>query len=154
MKHEDAKIIYADIFDLPHHQSVRRKHMSRYDRAAQFAPFAALTGYDDMIMEEARFTDSEIELSDNEIEIINDTISELQRRIENGDHPTVTITYFKPDGYKKGGSYETLTGILKKIDTIKKELVFFGTDNMDDKLTPTIPIPIDKTVNITICPTT
>ena len=69
MKQDDAKIKYADIFTLPHHQSATRKHMSRYDRAAQFAAFRALTGYEDMIAEEARYTDGRIELSDNEIEI-------------------------------------------------------------------------------------
>lgn len=148
MNHDDARIKYADIFDLPHHQSTSRKHMSRYDRAAQFAPFAALTGYDDMIVEEARFTDSEIELSENEKAILNDTVNELQGRIENGDHPTVTITYFKPDEYKKGGSYETLTEILKKVDPIEKKLIFYGCDDVDDRLTPTIDIALDRVIHI------
>ena len=150
MNQDDAKIKYADIFDLPHHQSATRKHMSRYDRAAQFAPFAALTGYDDMIVEEARFTDSEIELSENETAIINDTVNELQSRIENGDHPTVTVTYFKPDEYKMGGSYETMTSILKKVDPIEKKLIFYGSADTEDKLTPTIAIPLERVIHIGI----
>lgn len=150
MNQDNAKIKYADIFDLPHHQSATRKHMSRYDRAAQFAPFAALTGYDDMIVKEARFTDSEIELSENETAIINDTVNELQNRIENGDHPTVTVTYFKPDKYKTGGSYETMTGMLKKVDPIEKELIFYGSDNVDDRLTPPIGIFLEHIIHIGI----
>lgn len=150
MKQEDARIKYADIFDLPHHQSAKRKHMSRYDRAAQFAPFAALTGYDDMIVEEARFTDSEIELSESETELINSTVNEIQSMIQNGAHPNVRITYFKPDDHKKGGSYETLTGIVKKIDVIGKKLIFYGSDNTDDKHAPTIDISIERVIHIAI----
>ena len=78
--------------------------MSLHDRAAQFAPFAALSGYDDMVSEEARITDSEIELSDSMIEIINSVIADIGTMIENGGHPTVTVTYFKPDSHKSGGS--------------------------------------------------
>ena len=60
-KEPDPRIVYADIIDLPHHQSAKRKHMSLHDRAAQFAPFAALVGYDEMVDEEARLTDRQIE---------------------------------------------------------------------------------------------
>lgn len=150
MKQEDAKIKYADIFTLPHHQSATRKHMSRYDRAAQFAPFKALTGYDDMIAEEARYTDSRIELSDNEIEIINATIGEIQRRLEDGDPPAVTAVYFKPDLYKKGGSYETIKGRLKKIDALEKVLVFYGSEDIEDKRVPTVKIELDRVVHVLV----
>ncbi|WP_405342268.1 hypothetical protein [Ruminococcus sp.] len=150
MKQEDAKIIYADIFTLPHHQSATRKHMSRYDRAAQFAPFKALTGYDDMIAEEARYTDGRIELSDNEIEIINAMIGEIQRRLEDGDHPRVTAVYFKPDPYKKGGSYETFKGRLKKIDALEKTLVFYGSEDIEDKRVPTVKIELDRVVHVLV----
>lgn len=150
MNKENARIIYADIFDLPHHQSAARQHMSLQDRAAQFAPFAALTGYDDMIVEEARLTDSEIELSDGEIALINDTINELNAMLDNGAHPTVTVTYFKPDEYKKGGSYESMTGILKKIDPIDKKLIFYGSENMEDKRIPAIEIAVDKIIQISL----
>ena len=70
-KEPDPRVIYADIIDLPHHQSPTRPHMSLYDRAAQFAPFAALTGYDDMVAEEARIVDNKIELSETEIDRLN-----------------------------------------------------------------------------------
>lgn len=148
MKQDDAKIKYADIFTLPHHQSTTRKHMSRYDRAAQFAAFRALTGYEDMIAEEARYTDGRIELSDNEIEIINATIGELRRRLDDGDHPKVTVVYFKPDPYKKGGSYETFKGRLKKIDALEKTLVFYGSENIEDKRVPTVKIELDRVVHV------
>ena len=150
MKQEDAKIKYADIFTLPHRQSATRKHMSRYDRAAQFAPFKALTGYDDMIAEEARYTDGRIELSDNEIEIINATIGELRRRLDNGDHPTVTVMYFNPDPYKKGGSYETFKGRLKRIDALEKTLVFYGGEDIEDRRVPTVKIELDRIVHVLV----
>ena len=68
---QNARIVYADIINLPHFQSQKRPHMSLYDRAAQFAPFAALTGFDDMVTEEARLTDKPIELSEIELETLN-----------------------------------------------------------------------------------
>lgn len=148
MKNHDAKTEYADIFRLPHHQSATRKHMSLHDRAAQFAPFAALTGYDDMVNEEARVTDSEIELSDNMIEIINSVISDINTILENGGHPTVAVVYFKPDPYKSGGRYEQFTGIPKKLDTLGKKLSFYGSSDIEDKRIPTIDIAIDKIIEI------
>lgn len=108
MENRDAKTVYADIIHLPHHQSENRPHMPLYDRAAQFAPFAALSGHENMITEEARLTDSEIELSDSEIDIINGVIAEIFFLVENGAHPTVSVTYFKPDLYKKGGAMSDL----------------------------------------------
>ena len=148
MNNENRKTKYADIFDLPHHQSTNRKHMSLYDRAAQFSPFAALSGYDDMVKEEARHTDREIELSENEIEIINSVIADINAMIENGGHPTVTVTFFKPDLYKLGGRYESFTGILKKLDTVEKTLIFFGSADTDDRRTPTVKIEINRIIEI------
>ena len=84
---------YEDIINLPHHVSPKRRHMSLYDRAAQFAPFAALTGYDDAINETARFTDNLIEMDDNARTILDNKIAEI-RGI---DSPSVTITHFVPD---------------------------------------------------------
>ena len=103
MSKENARSVYADIIDLPYHQSITRKHMSLYDRTAQFASYKALSGYEDMVAEESRTVDGEIELSENEIDLINAMIGEISDRITNGDHPIVTVTYFKPDRYKKGG---------------------------------------------------
>ena len=144
MNHHDAKTEYADIFDLPHHQSTTRKHMSLYDRAAQFSAYKALSGYEDMVNEEARHTDREIELSENEIEIINSVIIDINTMIENGGHPTVTVTYFRPDPHKNGGSYETITGIVKRVDSIDKRLILFGSDNIEDKRVSPIGILIDR----------
>ena len=150
MNKHDAKTEYADIFDLPHHQSATRKHMSLYDRAAQFAPFAALSGYDDMVTEEARHTDREIELSENEIEVINSVISDINTMIENGGHPTVTVTYFQSDPHKSGGCYETITGIVKRVDSVDKKLILYGSDNIEDRLTKPIIIKIGKIKSLSL----
>ncbi|MBQ3330740.1 MAG: hypothetical protein IJG87_06135 [Ruminococcus sp.] len=148
MTDKNARSVYADIIDLPHHQSAARKHMSLYDRAAQFASYKALSGYEDMVAEESRITDGEIELSENEIDLINAVIGEISDRIANGEHPTVSVTYFKPDRHKQGGSYETLTGIIKKVDIINKKLIFYGSESIEDKRIPTVDISISKTINI------
>ena len=150
MRTKDAKEIYADIIRLPHHQSPTRAHMSLYDRAAQFAPFAALTGFEDMVDEEARFTDSAIELSDNEIEIINGILGEIQSNIENGGHPIVTVDRFIPDAYKQGGRYELFTGRIKHIDAMQKKLIFYGSEDTENKHIPTVDIPIDRVIQISI----
>lgn len=150
MNNESGKNKYADIFDLPHHQSATRKHMSLYDRAAQFSPFAALSGYDDMVKEEARHTDHEIELSENEIEIINSVLAEINIMIENGGHPTVTITYFKPDPHKEGGSYVTITGIVKRVSDVDKRLILYGSNNIEDKLVSPISIIIERILEISL----
>ena len=149
MTEDNARKVYADIIDLPHHQSTARKHMSLYDRAAQFASYKALSGYEDMVIEEARSVDSEIELSENEISIINAVIGEISERTANGDHPTVSVTYFKPDHHKKGGSYETLTAIVKKFDPTDKKLIFYGSDDIEDKRIPTADIPVSRIIKIT-----
>ncbi len=152
MNQENAKIVYADIIDLPHRQSTRRKHMPLYDRAAQFASYKALSGYEDMVAEESRLTDRQLELSENEIDLINRVIVTIIDRLEAGDHPAVSVTFFKPDKYKHGGSYETLTGVVKKADLIGKALVFYGSDNIEDKRVPTIEIPIDRIIGISLHP--
>lgn len=113
---------YDDIINLPHHVSAKRPHMSNYDRAAQFSPFAALTGYDSAIEETVRLTDRKIELSDDKIEMINTVLRVLGERIDN--RLEITVCYFKPDGKKKGGAYQNATGNIKKIDLIEKKLLF------------------------------
>ena len=84
-KEPDPRIVYADIIDLPHHQSATRPHMSLYDRAAQFAPFAALSGYDEMIVEEARETDTGIVLEDWELEQLNQKLTLIADVLEDGN---------------------------------------------------------------------
>lgn len=125
---------YNDIIDLPHHVSTKRPRMSMQDRAAQFSPFAALTGYDAAVKEAARLTDSRTELSDEELSILNIKFQILLDHLR--EKPNVSFTYFKPDEKKSGGKYVTLRGIVKKADTFKR-LVVMQDDTgipMDDIL--------------------
>ena len=110
------KTTYDDIIDLPHHVSKVHPQMSMYNRAAQFAPFAALTGHEDAIQETARQTDEDKELSESEAEILNRKLTYLILKKE--EKPAVSVTYFVEDGRKSGGNYRTATGI-KRIDTGK-----------------------------------
>lgn|SRR5574344_2096219 len=105
---------YDDIINLPHHQSATRPHMSNYDRAAQFAPFAALTGYDDAVKETARLTDKKVELDEYSKDTLNERLNMIQDAID--EQPEVSITYFLPDKKKSGGAYVTETDRVKKID--------------------------------------
>ena len=119
----DSRIIYADIIDMPHWQSPKHPHMSLYDRAAQFAPFAALAGYDDMVEEQARFVDNKIELDASELEILNHKLGIIAEAIDGGAAPEVSITYFEPDLFKEGGSYKTITEVIKRVDNVSEQLV-------------------------------
>ena len=121
---------YDDIIDLPHHQSTKHKHMSNYQRAAQFAPFAALTGYDAAIDETARLTDKKLELSYEQQDYLNEQIQLLTERLS--EQPQVEITYFVPDERKSGGEYVTVTGNVRRVDDYHREIVFF--DNMIVKI--------------------
>ena len=112
---------YDDIFDLPHHVSERHPQMSMYNRAAQFAPFAALTGHNAAITEAARLTEAEQELSESDAEVLNRKLAYLQSLDEK---PTISVTYFVPDDKKEGGSYHTATGIVKSVEPDKGVLQF------------------------------
>ena len=105
---------YDDIINLPHHTSATRQRMSTHDRAAQFSPFAALTGYDGVIEETARLTDEEDAASDESTAILDRKLRLLNDIA--GEHPYIEITYFIPDERKSGGRYETIYGYLKRID--------------------------------------
>ena len=112
---------YRDIISLPHHTSSKRPRMSIYNRAAQFSPFAALTGYDEAVKETARLTTEQIELDEYEIKIINDRINiALEKKYLN---IPVIITFFKPDLKKKGGEYRTVSGVIKRINEEKRSVV-------------------------------
>jgi hypothetical protein len=113
---------YRDILDLPHHTSPRHPRMSRQDRAAQFAPFSALTGYDDVIDETARVTDSRIELSEEARDLLDMKQRILSQFLDS--YPEITVTYFLPDTRKAGGAYQSFTGNLKRIDTVEQYLLF------------------------------
>ncbi len=115
-KEPDPREVYRDIIDHPRWESPTRPPMSLYDRAAQFAPFAALSGYDDMIDEEARLVDNRIELSEEELEELNRKLSLIHESIRQGIHPAVTITYFVPDPLKPGGLYTTVSERVRRVD--------------------------------------
>ncbi len=109
---------YDGIINLPHKQSFKRPQMSRIDRAAQFAPFAALTGYDDAITETGRLTDEKIEMSEEMLNVLNMKFQLLSDSL--GEDNEVIFTYFKPDKKKKGGAYVTAAGVVKKLDDYER----------------------------------
>ena len=127
---------YRDIIDHPHYRSKTRPHMSMQNRAAQFAPFAALTGYDDCIREETRLTEAQIIPGDWAQEELDAKL----RRLEEAQaaHPALTVTYFVPDPIKQGGRYETKSGILKRIRRAERELILVGEP----------PIPLDAVLSL------
>lgn len=109
---------YDDILPLPHPTSKTHPRMSRQDRAAQFSPFAALTGYEDVVKETARLTDSKSELTDDEKAVLDERL-----RLAVDLNSEVTVTWFRPDSKKSGGSYATTAGRIKKADQISGLLV-------------------------------
>ncbi len=112
--------IYDDIIDLPHHRSARRGHMSLQDRAAQFSPFAALTGFDAAIEETGRLTDNQRQLEEYGNTLLDRKLTQLRELLPR--HPEVTITYFLPDSRKAGGAYAQVQGELKKIDLYSRQI--------------------------------
>ena len=130
------KTNYEDIINLPHHVSSKRPQMPMLDRAAQFSPFAALTGYDDAIYETGRLTDEKNDLSEEEKEALDRKQQILIERL--CDHPALTVTYFVPDAKKSGGAYVTKNGNLKKIDGFERWMV----------LTDGTKIPLDDVADI------
>jgi hypothetical protein len=125
---------YEDIINLPHHVSTTRPQMSMMDRAAQFSPFAALTGYDAAIKETGRLTDEKIVMDEEALNILNMKFQILARSLD--DEPEVTFTYFKPDERKAGGAYLTVSGVVKKIDDFERMIVMRNGTKipMDDVL--------------------
>ena len=123
--------MYEDIINLPHHISTKHPPMSSYDRAAQFASFAALRGHSDAIDETARLTDYKIELDEYEVDIINQKLIEIE---QDNDKKLIKVTYYVPDEKKTGGAYITTTGLLKKIDSYKHCLIMDDSRciNIDD----------------------
>ena len=119
---------YADILALPHHQAENRPHMSMHDRAAQFSPFAALTGFDGVIAETGRMTDRKIELSESQKLLLDQKLTLIDDVIQDGYHPVVTVVYFVPDTKKDGGSYQECTGKVRQVDRVERKLVFFAAN--------------------------
>lgn len=124
--------MYEDIINLPHHISTKRPQMSMLDRAAQFSPFAALTGYDAAIKETGRLTDEKIEMDEESLNMLNMKFQLLVDTLDNKHE--VAFTYFKPDETKAGGAYVTATGCVKKIDDFERLITMMdGTKiPMDD----------------------
>ena len=133
---DDVRNKYGDIINLPHHQSTTRPKMSNYDRAAQFSPFAALTGHADAIKETARKTEEFNEPSDDMKAVINKKLLFLVEKLET--RPEVTITYFQPDEKKSGGSYITVTGTVAKIKNYERVIQMSTGET----------IPIDRVTEI------
>lgn len=119
---------YDDILLLPHHVSEKHPPMSRLDRAAQFSPFAALTGYEAAVEETARLTDRRIELDEGEKATIDQRLTLVQERLP--DPIKVTITYFVPDKKKVGGAYVNVSGTVKKIDDYERTVVLRDGTNI------------------------
>ena len=131
---------YDDIIRLPHPDSPKHPRMSLYDRAAQFSPFAALTGHSAAIAETGRLTDRRVELDEYEMTRVDAELQHLQELLPG--RPTASITHFVPDERKNGGSYQTVTGEVKRIDAIN------GVIQMADRQL----IPIADVFSIEIIP--
>ena len=127
---------YNEIINLPHHVSKTRPQMPMSDRAAQFSPFAALTGYDAAIKETERLTDEKIEMDEEALNILNMKFQILVDSLD--DEPEVTFTYFKPDERKAGGAYIEVTGTVKKVDDFERLIVMQNGTKM----------PMDDILNI------
>ena len=112
---------YDDIIHLPHHVSEKHPRMSAVNRAAQFQPFRALTGYEDAVQETARLTGQKIELTEDEKMLLDMKLQQLADLLP--EHPQVTLTYFLPDQKKAGGTYVTTTGEIRKIDEIEHIII-------------------------------
>ena len=123
---------YDDIINLPNPTPTCKPRMSALDRAAQFAPFAALTGYEAVVAEAARLTDDRLELSEDMKIILNDKMQMIVDTIDK--EPFVTIKYFVPDKRKAGGAYVEVSGIVKEIDEYERCIV----------MTDGIKIPIEQ----------
>lgn len=129
--------LYDDIINLPHHVSKSHPQMSIHDRAAQFSPFAALTGYDGAIKETARLTNKRMELDETWKNVLDEKLRIIHEQLSS--QPEIEITYFQPDEKKTGGAYISATGIVRKIDRYEQTVV------MQDGTR----IPIEEIIEIT-----
>lgn len=127
---------YDDIINLPHHISKKHPQMSLYARSAQFAPFAALTGYEEAVKETARETNERIDIEDELKSILDGKLQIILEQIKN--HPEISITYFIADSKKNGGEYVTVTGLVKKVDLYNQYIYLI--DNTE--------IPINEIIDI------
>lgn len=112
---------YSDIITLPHHVSTKHPQMSAIDRAAQFSPFAALTGHEAAIAETARLTDVKAEPDETQKEMLNVKLQIIKEHILS--KPEIAVTYFVPDARKEGGAYLRVIGAVKKVDETDHKLI-------------------------------
>ena len=131
---------YEDIIHLPHPTSKKHPRMSLENRAAQFAPFAALTGYDAMVGETARLTDARADLDEEQMLALNETLSVILERIN--EHPKVCVTWFRKDAVKDGGAYMRTEGTVRDVELSGRLFVFREGER----------IPLDDIVSIAIMP--
>jgi hypothetical protein len=127
---------YDDIINLQHHVSSNRKRMSIFHRAAQFSPFAALTGYDEAIKETARLTDHKIEMDEAQKNILDEKLKIVQQQLSRQQE--IELVFFRPDEIKAGGAYISIRGIVKKIEGYERAVI------MQDGTR----VPIEEIVNI------
>ena len=129
---------YEDIINMPHHVSKKHPQMSLEARSAQFAPFAALTGYEDAVEETARLTVNKKEINEEQKEVLDKKLKIIKKNIS--QKPKITITYYIQDSRKQGGKYVTITGNIIKIDEYNQKII------LEDKTQ----IPILDILEITI----
>lgn len=131
---------YDDIINMPRFVSKRYPQMSMHDRAAQFSPFAALTGYDDAIKETARLTDKKINLDEDVLQKLDEILFVIRKKLDSGQKCRTVISYFEKDLKKDGGRYLDISGEVKRIDEYRNVIVL-----MDGNI-----IPIEDIMNIEI----
>lgn len=138
----EEKNRYEDIIHLPHHVSSQHPQMPLSERAAQFSPFAALTGYGAAIQETARLTDRKPEPSEGERERLDQRLALAAALQEDGTRPLISITYFIPDAKKSGGAFSTASGRIFKIDAYARQLI------LEDPEGNRIPVPLEQVLEI------
>lgn len=131
---------YDNIINMKHFVSKRYPQMSMRDRAAQFSPFAALTGYDDAIKETARLTDKKINLDEDVLQKLDEILFVIRKRLDSGQKCRTVISYFEKDLKKDGGRYLDISGEVKRIDGYRNVIVFMSGER----------IPISDVINIEI----
>lgn len=115
------KFPYEDIVNLPPHISKKHPQPTMLERAARFAPFAAITGYEEMVLEEARVTEERIELDEGTLAMLNEKLNIIHDSLDS--EPVIQITYFEPDKKKSGGAYISVTGTVKRIDEYERIVI-------------------------------
>lgn len=127
-KGETMNKSYQDIIDLPYQKSTRHPHMARIDRAAQFAPFAALTGHKEVIKETARITEEKRILDDNKKFILNNNLKAIISKID--QQPLIKVVYFQEDKTKQGGQYLTIINQIKKVDEYNRVIILVNSSRI------------------------